>query len=72
MIYKIIVQTLEINQANIESKHDLVKDLGADSLNIVEIIMAIEEEYEIEIPDEDVDQGTTIGSIQEYIEQQQK
>ena len=72
MIYKIIVQTLEINQANIESKHDLVKDLGADSLNIVEIIMAIEEEYEIEIPDEDVDQLTTIGSIQEYREQQQK
>jgi|TARA_B110000438_G_C15156933_1_gene370051 acyl carrier protein len=70
MIYKIIAQTLEINQANIESKHDLVKDLGADSLNIVEIIMAIEEEYEIEIPDEDVDQLTTIGSILEYIEQQ--
>ena len=72
MIYKIIAQTLGINQDDIEPKHDIVKDLGADSLNIVEIIMAIEEEYEIEIPDEDVDQLTTIGSIQEYIEQQQK
>ena len=72
MIYKIIAQALEINQDNIKSEHDLVKDLGADSLNIVEIIMAIEEDYEIEIPDEDFDEMTTIGSILEYIEQRQK
>ena len=67
MIYKIIAKALEMDQDDIKSTHDLVKDLGADSLNIVEIIMAIEEEYEIEIPDDDVEKLTTVSSIVSYI-----
>ncbi len=70
MIQEIIAKTLGINQNDIELKHDLVNDLGADSLNIVEIIMELEEEYNIEIPDEDAEELTTVQSIIEYIEQQ--
>jgi len=72
MIYKIIAQTLGIDQNDIESKHDLVNDLGADSLNIVEIVMSVEEEYEIEIPDEEVEKLTTVGSIIKYIDHSQE
>jgi acyl carrier protein len=67
MIYKIVAETLGIDQDDIESKHDIVKDLGADSLNLVEIIMSLEEEYEIEIPDDEAEHLTTIGSIERYI-----
>ena len=67
MIYKIIAKALEIDQDDIKPTHDLVKDLGADSLTLVEIIMAIEEEYEIEIPDEDFDKMTKLETILEYI-----
>lgn len=69
MIHEIIAKTLGINQNDIKDTHDLINDLGADSLNIVEIVMDIEEEYNIEIPDEDAEQLTTVQSIIEYIEQ---
>jgi acyl carrier protein len=72
MIYKIIAKALEMDQDDIKSTHDLVKDLGADSLNLVEIIMAVEEDYDIEIPDDDFDQLTTVGSIIRYIDQSQE
>jgi len=72
MIQEIIAKTLGINQNDIKDTHDLVKDLGADSLNIVEIVMSVEENYEIEIPDDDVVELTTVRSIIEYIEQRQK
>jgi acyl carrier protein len=71
MIYKIVAETLGIDQDDIESKHDIVKDLGADSLNLVEIIMTLEEEYKIEIPDDEAEHLTTIGAIERYIEQRQ-
>ena len=67
MIYKIVAETLGIDQDDVKSKHDIVKDLGADSLNLVEIIMALEEEYGIEIPDDEAEQLTTIGDIERYI-----
>jgi acyl carrier protein len=58
MIYKIVAETLGIDQDDIESKHDIVKDLGADSLNLVEIIMTLDDEAE---------HLTTIGAIERYI-----
>ena len=67
MIYKIVAETLGIDQDDIESKHDIVKDLGADSLNLVEIVMSLEEEYEIEIPDDEAEHLTTISAIERYI-----
>ena len=71
MIYKIVSQTIGVEQGDIKVTHNLVEDLGADSLNLVEIVMAIEEEYEIEIPDDEFDQLKTIGSIIRYINRRQ-
>ena len=68
MIEKIIAENLNIEQGMIKDESNFVKDLGADSLNIVEVIMGIEEEFDIEIPDEDAETLTTVGEIVEYIE----
>ena len=55
MIEKIIAENLGIDQGMIKDESNFVNDLGADSLNIVEVIMGIEEEFDIEIPDEDAE-----------------
>ena len=67
MIEKIIAQTLGCSQDSIKDESNFVNDLGADSLNIVEIVMAIEEEFEVSIPDEDAETLHTVGSVQQYI-----
>ena len=64
---KIIAQALGINQDSIKDESNFINDLGADSLNIVEIVMEIEDEYEIVIPDEDVEQFNTVGDLKNYI-----
>ena len=69
MIEKIIAENLNIEQGMIKDESNFVKDLGADSLNIVEVIMGIEEEFDIEIPDEDAETLDTVGKIKEYIEE---
>ena len=58
---KIIANILNIDQDKIRDEHHFIDDLGADSLNIVEIVMGIEEEYDITIPDEDTEQIQTVG-----------
>ena len=68
MIEKIIAETLNISQNSIKDESRLIKDLGADSLNIVEIVMQIEEDFEIEIPDEDAENIFTVGELKQYIE----
>ena len=68
MIEKIIAENLGIDQGMIKDESNFVNDLGADSLNIVEVIMGIEKEYEIEIPDEDVESLHTVGDLKKYIE----
>jgi acyl carrier protein len=67
-MYKIIANCLKIEQDFIKDDMHFVNDLGADSLNIVEIVMEIEEEYNIEIPDEDVETLETVGDLKEYLE----
>lgn len=57
---------LPVEQINAESR--LIEDLQADSLDIVELIMGLEERYDIEIPDEDLPKLQTVGSIAKYIE----
>ena len=64
---KIIANILDIDQDSIRDEHHFINDLGADSLNIVEIVMGIEEEYEIEIPDEDTEQLQTVGDLRNYL-----
>ena len=68
MIEKIIAETLGIDQGMIKDESNFVNDLGADSLNIVEVIMGIEEEFDIEIPDEDAETLHTVGQLKQYIE----
>ena len=68
MVEKIIAENLNIEQESIKDESNFVNDLGADSLNIVEVVMGIENEYEIEIPDEDVESLHTVGDLKQYIE----
>ena len=68
MIEKIIAENLGIDQGMIKDESNFVNDLGADSLNIVEVIMGIEEEFDIEIPDEDAEVLHTVGDLKQYIE----
>ena len=67
MMNKIIAELLDIDQDSIKDDMNFVNDLGADSLNIVEIVMEIEEEYNIEIPDDDVEALETVGDLRNYI-----
>ena len=62
-----IVSQLSIDEEEIKMESSFMNDLGADSLDIVELIMALEEEYDIEIPDEDVEKIATVGDVVEYI-----
>lgn len=68
MIEKIIAENLNIDQGMIKDESNFVNDLGADSLNIVEVVMSIEEEFDIEIPDEDAETLHTVGDLRKYIE----
>jgi len=68
MIEKIIAENLGIDQGMIKDESNFVNDLGADSLNIVEVIMGIEEEFDIEIPDDDAETLHTVGQLKQYIE----
>ena len=68
MLEKIIAENLGIDQNAIKDESNFVDDLGADSLNIVELVMKIEEEYDIEIPDEDSEMLFTVGDVKQYIE----
>ncbi|MEK6264375.1 MAG: acyl carrier protein [Clostridium sp.] len=62
-----IASQLSIDEEEIKMESSFMNNLGADSLDIVELIMALEEEYDIEIPDEDVEKISTVGDVVEYI-----
>ncbi len=62
-----IAEQLSIEEDEIKMESSFVDDLGADSLDIVELIMALEEEFDIEIPDEDAEKISTVGDVVEYI-----
>ena len=67
----VIIDKLGVEEDSIKSEAHFVNDLGADSLDTVEIIMEFEEEFSIEIPDDDAEKITTVGSAVEYIEKHQ-
>ena len=67
----VIVDKLGVEEDAIKSEAHFVNDLGADSLDTVELIMEFEEEFGIEIPDDDAEKITTVGSAVEYIEKHQ-
>jgi acyl carrier protein len=67
----IIVNELGVEEEKVTREASFVDDLGADSLDTVELVMAFEEEFGIEIPDEDAEKLQTVGDAIEYIEQNQ-
>lgn len=68
-IEKIIADHLGLDLSEVTDEKHLIDDLGADSLNIVEVVMGIEEEFDIEIPDDDAETLVTVGKIKEYIKE---
>lgn len=66
-VKKIIVEQLGVEEDEIAMESSFIDDLGADSLDIVELIMALEEEFELEIPDSEAEKITTVGDAVEYI-----
>ena len=65
----IIVEQLQVDEDEITMDTNLMKDLSADSLDAVEIIMAIEDEYGIEIPDEEAEKMQTVSDLVKYVEE---
>jgi acyl carrier protein len=64
---EIVMDRLNAEEDQIKPEASFVEDLGADSLDIVELIMGIEEDFDIEIPDEDAEKLTTVGEAMEYV-----
>ena len=67
-ISKIIVEQLGVNEDQVKPEAKFVEDLGADSLDIVELVMALAEEFGTEIPDEDAEKLLTVGDVTKFIE----
>lgn len=65
----IVVDQLGVEEEEVSQNSSFVDDLGADSLDLVELIMALEEEFEMEIPDEDAEKITTVGDAINYIKE---
>jgi len=68
-VRSIIVEQLGVKAEDITPESSFINDLGADSLDTVELVMALEEEFGIEIPDEDAEKITTVGDAIKYIEE---
>lgn len=66
---EIIAESLNVNTDKITEETSFKEDLGADSLDLFELVMALEEKYEKEIPSEDLEQLTTVGAVIEYLNQ---
>lgn len=65
----IIVEQLGVAETSVEMDSSFIDDLGADSLDIVELVMALEEEFDMEIPDADAEKVVTVGDVVEYIKE---
>ena len=66
-VKSIIVEQLGVSLEEVNPQASFIEDLGADSLEIVELIMALEEEYDMEIPDEDAEKIQTVDDVTKYI-----
>ena len=71
-VKKIVVDHLNVDAAKVTDNASFIEDLGADSLDTVELVMAFEEEFGIEIPDEDAEKITRVKEAVEYIESHAK
>jgi acyl carrier protein len=68
-VKEIVVEQLGVDEEEVSEQASFVDDLGADSLDIVELVMALEEEFDLEIPDEDAEKITTVGDAVNYIKE---
>lgn len=68
-IKAIIVEQLGVTDTAVTMEASFIDDLGADSLDIVELVMGIEEEFDIEIPDSDAEKVVTVGDVVDYIKE---
>ena len=66
-VKEIIVEQLGVTDTSVSMEASFIDDLGADSLDIVELIMALEESFDMEIPDADAEKVVTVGDVVEYI-----
>ena len=64
----ILAEQLEVEEDTITTETDIQDDLGADSLDVVDMVMSLEDEFEIEVPDEDIENLRTVGALVSYIE----
>ena len=67
-VKEVVVEQLNVNPEEIKEDSKFVEDLGADSLDVVELVMALEEKFDIEIPDADAEGIATVGDALKYIE----
>jgi acyl carrier protein len=68
-VKEIIAKELEVDIKQLQPEAKFIEDLGADSLDIVELVMALEEEFGLDIPDEDADKLKTVGDALNYLQQ---
>ncbi|MBN2963162.1 acyl carrier protein [Sulfurospirillum sp. T05] len=67
-VKEVVVEQLNVNPDEVKPESKFVEDLGADSLDVVELVMALEEKFDIEIPDADAEKIITVGDALKYIE----
>jgi acyl carrier protein len=67
-VKKIIISQLNVSEEQVTSEASFIDDLGADSLDQVELVMALEEEFETEIPEDDAEKLQSVGSVISYVE----
>lgn len=70
-VKKIIMEQLSVAEDAVTKEASFIDDLGADSLDVVELIMALEEEFDMEIPDSDAEKIATVNDVIEYIKEKQ-
>ena len=71
-VKRIIVEQLDVDEAQIKMESSFIDDLGADSLGLVELVLAFEESFDLDIPDEDTEKIRTVKNAVEYIQQHSK
>ncbi len=68
-VKEIIVEQLSVNPEQVTAEAKFIEDLGADSLDVVELVMAFEEQFGIEVPDEDAEKLQNVGDVNSYIKE---
>ena len=67
-IKEVVVEQLSVDAGEVKEDSKFIEDLGADSLDVVELVMALEEKFDIEIPDEEAEKILTVQNVMDYVE----